>query len=71
MVSLFKRKCSTLDRGNDRGLKLTDLVLNVVERVTEKIIRECIVIDNMQFGFMPGCGTTDAIFIVRQPQEKF
>ena len=25
----------------------------------------------MQFGFMPGKGTTDAIFIVRQMQEKY
>ena len=28
------------------------------------------VIDNMQFGFMPGKGTTDPIFIMRQLQEK-
>ena len=27
-------------------------------------------IDNMQFGFMPGKGTTDVIFIMRQVQEK-
>ena len=27
-------------------------------------------IDNMQFGFMPGNGTTDAIFIMRQVHEK-
>ena len=27
-------------------------------------------IDNMQFGFMPGKGTTDDIFIMRQVQEK-
>ena len=27
-------------------------------------------INNMQFGFMPGKGTTDAIFIMRQIQEK-
>ena len=25
----------------------------------------------MQFGFMPGKGTTDAIFVVRQVQERF
>ena len=27
-------------------------------------------VDNMQFGFMPGKGTTYAIFIMRQIQEK-
>jgi len=27
--------------------------------------------DAMQFGFMPGKGTTDAIFSVRQMQEKY
>jgi len=27
--------------------------------------------EDMQFGFMKGKGTTDAIFIVRQMQEKF
>ena len=25
----------------------------------------------MQFGFMPGCGATDAIFIVRQIREAY
>ena len=34
-------------------------------------IRQKIDIDNMQFGFMKGKETTDAIFIVRQMQEKF
>ena len=71
IVSLFKGKGSPLDRGNYRYWKLTEQVLKVVERVNEEIIRECIVINDMQFGFMPGCGTTDAIFIVRQLQKKF
>ena len=36
----------------------------------EKRIRCQVSIDNMQFGFMPGKGTTDAIFIMRQVQDK-
>jgi len=28
-------------------------------------------INEMQFGFVPGKGTTDAIFIARQLQEKY
>ena len=53
-----------LERGNYRGLKLLDHVMKGMER------RERISIDDMQFGFMPGRGTTDAIFILRQLQEK-
>ena len=55
-MSLFKGNGSALDRWNYRGLKLTDQVLKVVEKIIEKIIRECRVIDGMQFGFMPGMG---------------
>ena len=35
------------------GLKLLDHVMKGMERVIEKIIRERISIDDMQFGFMP------------------
>ena len=42
----------------------------MLERVLEKRIRCQVSIDNMQFGFMAGKGTTDAIFIMRQVQEK-
>ena len=38
--------------------------MKVLERVLEKRIRCRVLIDNMQFGFMPGKGTTDAIFIM-------
>ena len=34
-------------------------------------IRQQIKIDDMQFGFMKGKGTTDAIFMARQMQENF
>ena len=45
--------------------------MKVVERIFEHIIRQQIVIDDMQFGFMKGKGTTDAIFMARQMQENF
>ena len=69
-INIYKGKGDALERGNYRGLKLLDHVMKGMERVIEKIIRERISIDDMQFGFMPGCGTTDAIFILRQLQEK-
>ena len=40
------------------------------KELREKITRERVSIDEMQFGFMPGRGTTDAIFILRHLQEK-
>jgi len=45
--------------------------MKVVERIFKHRLRQQIEIDDMQFGFMKGKGTTDAIFIVRQMQEKF
>ena len=39
--------------------------MKVFERVLEARLRRNVVIYDMQFGFMPGRGTTDAIFIVK------
>ena len=44
--------------------------MKMLEHVEEGLIRQKVEIDKMQCGFMLGCGTTDAIFIVRQLQEK-
>ena len=54
-----------------RGIKLLDQVMKLFERVIERKMRNLVSLDDMQFGFRPGRGTTDAIFIVRQIQEKF
>ena len=57
-------------KSNYRGLKLIEQVMKVLERVVEGLIRQRVEIDEMQCGFMSGRGTTDAIFIVCQLQEK-
>ena len=44
--------------------------MKVLERVVEGLIRQRVEIDEMQCGSMSGRGTTDAIFIVHQLQEK-
>ena len=71
IINVYKGKGDAMERSNYRGLKLLEHSLKVIERVVEKIIREQVKIDDMQFGFMPGKGTTDAIFILRQLQEKY
>ena len=57
--------------GSYRAIKLLEHAIKVIERVFERRIREKVKIDAMQFGFMPGKGTTDAIFTVWQMQEKY
>ena len=73
IVNIYKGKGDALDRGNYnlRGLKLTDHVMKLVEHVLERRIRKMVDIDEMQFGFVSGRSATDAVFIVRQLQEKY
>ena len=71
MVCLYKGKGDALERGNYHSLKLTEQVMEVLERIVDGLIRQLVSIDDSQFGFIPGRGTTDAIFVVRQLQEKY
>ena len=59
------------ESGSYTGIKLLEHAMKVVERICEYRIRQQIEADDMQFGFMKGKGTTDAIFTVRQMQENF
>ena len=71
IVCLYKGKGDALERGNYPGLKLTEQVMKVLERIVNGLIRQVVSIDDSQFGFVPDRGTTDAIFVVRQLQEKY
>ena len=71
IVCLYKGKRGHIGRGNYRGLKLTEQIMKILERIVDGLIRQLVSIDDSQFGFVPGRGTTDAIFVVRQLQEKY
>ena len=71
MVNVYKGKGDALTCGSYRGIKLLKHAMKVLERVIEERVRKIVKIDDMQFGFMAGRSTTDAIFLVRQLQEKY
>ena len=70
IVFLYKGKGDALERGNYRGLQLIEQVMKVLERIVDCLIRQLVSINDSQFGFVPGRGTTDAIFVIRQLQQK-
>ncbi|XP_068692793.1 uncharacterized protein [Montipora foliosa] len=45
--------------------------MTIVEKVLERRLRRMVKVDEMQFGFMPGKGTIDAVFILRRLQEEY
>jgi len=71
VLPIYKGKGDPMECGFYRGIKLLEHAMTVVEKIFEHRIRQQIVIDDLQFGFMKGKGTTDAIFMARQMQENF
>ena len=71
MISIYKGKGDAMECGSHRGIKLLEHAMKVFERVIEARVMRRVQIDSMQFGFSPGKGTIDAIFIIRQLQEKY
>ena len=45
--------------------------MKLIEKVLEERLRKLIKVDSRQLGFCPGRSTTNAIFIMRQLQERF
>ena len=61
IVCLYKGKGDALERGNYHGLKLTEQVMKVLERIVDSLIRQLVSIDDSQFRFVPGRGTTQSL----------
>ena len=70
IVPIYKRKGDSLECGNYRGIKLLEHEMKILEKIIEGRLRKTVEIDPMQFGFMPGRGTIDAISTFQQIQEK-
>ena len=70
IVQSFKENGDIQDCGNNRGIKMTYHTTKIWKRIIERRLREETHIGEEQFGFMPGKGTTDAVFAVRQVIEK-
>ena len=70
-VPIFKRKGVVMSCGSYKGVKLLEHAMKTVERVLERQIRTIVNLNKMQFGFVPGKETADAIIIVRRMQEKY
>ena len=71
LIPIFKGKDDPIEYGLYRPVKLLEYGIKVLEGVLEIRLRQKTKIDNMQFGFVPGKGTVDVIFMLRQLQEKF
>ena len=69
-MPIYKQKGDPLECGNYRGIKLLEHGMKILEKIIERRLRKTVEIDPMQFGFMPGRGTLDAIFTFQQIQEK-
>ena len=71
VVLIFKGKGDAMNCGAYMGVKLLEHAMNIVEKVLERILPRMVKVDEMQFGVMPGKGTTDAVFILRRLQEEY
>ena len=71
IMPIFKGKGDVMSCGSYRGVKLLEHAMKIVETVLQRRIRTLVNLNKMQFGFMPGKKTVDAIFIVRRMQEKY
>ena len=52
IVCLYKGKGDALDRGNYRGLKLTEQAMKILERIVDGFIRQVVSIDDSKFDFV-------------------
>ena len=71
LIPIYKNKGDAQCCGNYRGIKLMSHTMKVWERIIETRLRDRVEITKQQYGFMPGKGTTDAMFALRMLIKKY
>ena len=71
MIPIFKGKGDVRSCGNNSSIKLLEHGIKVIEKIFERSLWKVVKLDEIQMGFMPGRGTTNAIFLMRQLLEKY
>ena len=71
LIPICKNKGDVQCCGNYKGIKLMSHAKKVWERIIAARLRDRVEISKQQYKFMPGKGTTDAMFSLRMLMEKY
>ena len=70
LIPIYKNKGDAQCCGSYEAIKLMSHTMEVWEIIIEARLRENVEISELQYGFMSGKGTTDAVFALRMLMEK-
>ena len=70
LVPIFKGKGDPLSTNSYRGIKLLEHAFKLYEKTLDGCLREVVDIDKMQYGFIPGRGAIDIVFVQRKLSKK-
>ena len=69
LLPTFEGKGNPLNSNSCRGIKLIEYAFKLDKYVLDGRLCEVVNIDKMQYGFMPGIGTVDVVFVLRRLSE--
>ena len=69
LVPIFKGKGDPLNPTSHRGIKFLEYAFKLYETILDGCLGNVVNIGNMQYGFIPGRGTVDAMFILGRLTE--
>ena len=71
LIPIYKKKGDAQCCGSYRGVKLMSHIMKIWEKIIEARLKDRVEISKQQYGFMPGKGTTGAMFALRMLMKKY